>query len=486
MGVASGGGRRRSGSGRGILPYLALITSQFIVSSWHVLGKHVMHQVPYLTPIAFVLARTGITACMLLTLGRVYEGPVAFPPLFRDNISRDRCSSESTKSSKGDRSNSIGSAGETCIENGQSPNVSLDTSINAKASNIYCQQQRPIKRRKRTSYRLKDQIIQLRKRILSSVSKTDGYLLPAKMHTTKLRHNENQSPIFNPEAIQIISAGLSGMLLLPVCYTTGLILTNPTVTSVWDGPMIPLGVFCAAVGLGMEKTSQRMLLPQVLSLLLAVGGSLIVLLVDFVGAHNERTHEDGTSGSSRGDASHWQFIQGNIVLVGIVAAYSAMALLQKQLNHYPPITLTGWMFGSGFMGCFCLLVVDYVLEHIRGVSITGCTIKQAICQLSIALSVSPTFRYGLMYACLFVGGTCFSISSYASSHLESSVITLFAACQPPITAVLEWIWEGKELGGQKIFGMVCVCAGMVCFTHVKRIETRFQHSQTESWKIDIN
>ena len=86
------------------------------------------------------------------------------------------------------------------------------------------------------------------------------------------------------------------------------------------------------------------------------------------------------------------------------------------------------------------------------------------------MTTSPTFRYGILYSAFFVGGACFSIASYASSHLESSVITLFAATQPPITAVLEWIWEGKELGWKKIGGMACVGLGMHLFTHIKKLE----------------
>ena len=42
--------------------------------------------------------------------------------------------------------------------------------------------------------------------------------------------------------------------------------------------------------------------------------------------------------------------------------------------------------------------------------------------------------------------------------------------QPPITAVLEWIWEGKGLGAKKLAGMACVLCGMYSFTYIKRIE----------------
>jgi len=259
------------------------------------------------------------------------------------------------------------------------------------------------------------------------------------------------------------------MLLLPICYTTGLILTSPTVASVWDGPMIPLGCFCAAVTLGVEKKSKSHPFGQVGSLLLAVGGSIVVLLVDYLGGGHGIKGDDAAKDvkSSNGDAKdHLQFVQGNMVLMGVVAAYSATALLQKRLNHYPPIQLTGWMFGIGFLGCLTLLLLDSIL----GSRITGCTLGQALFQLYIALTTSPTFRYGLLYSAFFVGGVCFSIASYASSHLESSVITLFAATQPPITAVLEWIWEGKGLGWKKLGGMGCVGIGMWYFTYIKRLE----------------
>jgi len=291
-------------------------------------------------------------------------------------------------------------------------------------------------------------------------------------HTT-LKYYQQQitNNNLNPETIQIIFAGLAGMLLLPTCYTTGLILTSPTVASVWDGPMIPLGCFCAAVTLGLERRSTKHPIGQIGSLLLTVGGSIVVLLVDYMGGgHGMHPHHIikavVPSDINSAAEAHVQFIRGNMVLAGIVAAYSATALLQKRLNHYPPLQLTGWMFGIANIGCFTLLLVDSILGGV----LTGCSLGQALIQLYAALTTSPTFRYGLLYSAFFVGGACFSIASYASSHLESSVITLFAAAQPPITAVLEWIWEGKGLGWKKVFGMVCVGLGMHFFTYIKKIE----------------
>lgn len=55
------------------------------------------------------------------------------------------------------------------------------------------------------------------------------------------------------------------MLVVPLCYATGLILTSPTVVRVWDGPLIPLGCFCAAVAIGFEKVIQTHPISQVVS-----------------------------------------------------------------------------------------------------------------------------------------------------------------------------------------------------------------------------
>ena len=448
-----------SDSSSGILPYLSLVGAQLITSSWHVLGKHVMSQVPYLTPIAFVLARTSVTACMLLVVGRVYEGRVSFPPLFyvEGAISNGPDEEEFTDEKKLEN-----------VENGKAGEELLFKKVEEKSmnGNFNSNNSRSIKRTKRME------------------STWNGQLNLLRVFVLNIRHhkdstNRRKLATFNPEIIQIIGASLAGMLLLPLCYTTGLILTNPTVASVWDGPMIPLGVFFTAVGLGVEKLSRKRPCGQVMSLLLTVGGSIIVLLVDFLGAHNSITDEDG---ATIGHASHWQFIRGNIVLMGIAGAYAATSLLQKQLTHYPPVTLTAWMFAAGFMSSCCLLAFESVLQNLRGATITGCTLGQAISQLSIAINTSPTFRYGLVYASFFVGGACFSIMSYASSHLDASIITLFAAIQPPITAVLEWIWEGKELGMKKISGMICVGLGMLCFTHIKKAD----HNHHRHKKSSLN
>ncbi len=438
-----------------ILPILALLCSQLFTSSWHVLGKHVMQQVPFLTPVAYIFIRTLLTAIMLLIMGRIYEGPVKFPSLFKQKLKAKSPQSGISMISI-ESGNSIGMT--------LSPSSSTIESICSSTSSI---SEKKIDGQQSSHFHRSRR----RKRTISKGNHYFGHLMNVISDLMLMIQKEckKYSQNVNTEALQIIAAGVAGMLLLPSCYTTGLIMTSPTIASVWDGPMIPLGCFSVAVLLKLEKRSRDYPLSQVGSLLLTVGGSLIVLMADFIHGNDHKPVTEKDAGMN-----HMQFVQGNMVLSGVVASYSATSLLQKQLTHYPPITLTGYMFAIGFIGCFVSLSLDSIL---LGGSLTGCTLGQAFYQLHLALTTSPTFQYGLLYSAYFVGGACFSIGSYASSHLESSVITLFAACQPPMTAVLEWIWEGKGFGWKKVLGMCCVCCGMCGFTYIKRLESHHKHDK---------
>jgi len=446
-----------------------------------------MSTVPYLAPISYVLIRTLITSFILLVVGNIHEGHIPFPPLFRDDqhsiqkeLSLQVGLLNPSNASSGIASTASGNSVGLSLSKPNSAN-SLNVVFNRNNKKMEVEEPHPLlsspkqhhhhhrpRRRKGRQLSFKKYVIMAIHSIIPSLWMIlQNILLSFNLYKQQINN-------LNPEAVQIIFAGLSGMLLLPISYTTGLILTSPTVASVWDGPMIPLGCFCTAVTLGLEKRSKSHPFGQVGSLLLAVGGGMAVLLVDYMGGGHGIGRGDGGSTKdakiSNGGGGvvndHMQFIQGNMVLMGVVASYSATALLQKRLNHYPPLQLTGWMFGIGFAGCFTLLLLDSIL----GSRITGCTLGEALGQLYIALATSPTFRYGLLYSAIFVSGVTMSINSYASSHLESSVITLFAAIQPPITAVLELIWEGKGLGWKKLCGMGCVCLGMWCFTYIKRME----------------
>lgn len=427
-----------------------------------------MSQVPYLAPISYVLIRTLITSSSLLIVGILKEGYTPFPSLFRESKSGRDYDREisvqagllqpTTSSSCIESGNSsIGlsisqSNSRDSLQNGEGNQIST-SSLPLNSSRKHRHHHRP-RRKKRRNTGAKNYLLMAIGSIINIGDTIKYYQFQTQHH-------------LNTEAIQLISAGLSGMLLLPICYTTGLILTSPTVASVWDGPMIPLGCFCSAVTLGLEQRSKLYPGGQVCSLLLTVVGSIVVLLVDYLGGgHGIKSAEEKAADGS-GGGEHMQFIRGNMLLLALIAAYSATALLQKRLNHYPPIQLTAWMFGIGHIGCLTLLTLDSLFFGSR---LTGCNLGQALIQLYTAMTSSPTFRYGLLYSALFVGGACFSIMSYASSHLESSVITLFAALQPPITAVLEWIWEGKGLGYTKCTAMCCVLLGMHFFTYIKRVE----------------
>jgi hypothetical protein len=245
-----------------LLPYFALLAAQLITSSWHVLGKHVMRQVPYLDPISFVLIRTLLSSVALLLVGRIREGHVPFPPLFHDgNNTRDA---------------NFQRPASPIIERVDSFSLSLPSSHDSvKSADIIL----PVHRKKRRRKKYNTYIISAASLlpIISSIR----IVLPFKYYQKRMNN-------LNREALRIIFAGLSGMLILPLSYTTGLILTSPTVASVWDGPLIPLGCFCAAVAVGFEKLSESHPISQIGSLLLTVIGSIVVLLVDYPGIGGKR------------------------------------------------------------------------------------------------------------------------------------------------------------------------------------------------------
>ena len=308
-----------------LLPILALLAAQLITASWHVLGKHVLRQVPYLDPISFVFFRTLVAFVALFLVGRLREGYVPFPPLYRDgnnNLGQQKLIGAQPAS--------------PIIELERGFSFSSTLSLSSPDSVHSVDNKFPAHRKKRRRKKHNSHILaSLHPRISSMI------LLPFKVYQ-QLTNN------LNPEAIRIIFAGISGMIILPLCYTTGLILTSPTVVSVWDGPLIPLGCFGAAVAFGVESLSDVYPFAQVGSLLLTVIGSIVVLLVDYSGVGRMVGGDGDVVGYGSSFNGHTQFLRGNIILMGVVTAFSAVTLFQKSLSHYPSIHLTAWMFGIGF------------------------------------------------------------------------------------------------------------------------------------------
>ena len=235
-------------SGKIILPIIALIGSQLFTSSWHVLGKHVLAQVPYLAPISYCLVRTLISSIFLLVVGSFYEGGAKPFPLFRNchpaplDFDLQRGSLKPPTSSPGGiqptlsteilknvtRCHSASSINEIFSGTNKSGGDQQQTSLaSLQLQQKYDQHHRPRRKRGRPSF----------KKLM--------FLLLRDIFSAVRIYQQQIIKTLNPESLQIICAGLSGMLLLPVCYTTGLLLTSPTVASVWDGPMIPVSVCLA-------------------------------------------------------------------------------------------------------------------------------------------------------------------------------------------------------------------------------------------------
>jgi len=268
---------------------------------------------------------------------------------------------------------------------------------------------------------------------------------------------------------KIVAAGVCGGSLMPLFYLSGLIHTTPTVTAVWDGPFLPVLVFIATLFLGIERLSAKPL-QQISSLLLTVMGSLLVLVGDF--HHHKAAHMELETWH---DGRAHEFLLGNALLFAMILSYAAMAMIQKDLSEYfLPLTLTSWIFGVGAVAN--VLLVVFVGKYLPGGAVTLMGVYE---ETRHAMATSTTFIMGLLYAVFCLTALCNSVLSYASKYLDSSLVVLFCALQPPITVVMEYFAFNKAIGAKKIIGMIAVGIGMVYFTSYKK-EGSVTHSRGSS------
>mmetsp|Transcript_24499 Transcript_24499/g.35857 ORF Transcript_24499/g.35857 Transcript_24499/m.35857 type:complete len:434 (+) Transcript_24499:64-1365(+) len=301
-------------------------------------------------------------------------------------------------------------------------------------------------------------------------------------------------PTSKSERYMLLMGGCCGACFMPLFYLSGLMHTTPTVAAVWDGPMLPVLMFVITLALGIEQLNKHNLFVQVISLATTVLGSMLVLLGDF---HHHKTSHQELDMWDKG--KFYEFINGNIMLAAMVGSYSVMCLAQRSMasggnsaspptspssrrtsptspsgpssgtankitDDYPPLTLTSWFFGVG-------AVCNIVLVAIFGSSIPGgVTLYQVYDEISQAMFYedhSGFFCLGLLYAVCLMSAFINVSVSYSSKYLESSVVTLFSAGQPPITVLLEHFLFGKAITDFKIMGMFMVAFGMFFFTSSK-------------------
>lgn len=261
------------------------------------------------------------------------------------------------------------------------------------------------------------------------------------------------------EFAKLVVGGVTGGCLVQLLYLQGLIMTSPTTTSVWDGPLLPVIVFCLAILRGTEKLYNP--LWRIATLILTCSGLCLVLFGDY-------HHRLGGGGDHNIDSSEMtanrRFLLGNIVILFQDFCHAFMAIVQRELRRFPPLTLTSWLFGIGVVANLIVIVVT-----------PGTSVSSVISKTMRALLESHQFIVGLAFAVVVMSAFTYSILSYASRHLESSVVTLFAAAQPPITVALESFFFGTPICVSKRVGISMVCCGMYFFTDLSTKGTMEHH-----------
>jgi len=262
---------------------------------------------------------------------------------------------------------------------------------------------------------------------------------------------------------KLVVGGVTGGCLVQLLYLQGLVMTSPTTTSVWDGPLLPVIVFCVTILMGREKLHNPT--RRIASLFLTCSGWFLVLFGDYhhrLGEGGVTNTYAGMSGASA--LATRRFMIGNLVILVQDCCHALMAIMQRELKEYPPLTLTSWLFGIGVVANLIIIMLTPGTASISGVIFK--TIK--------ALSESHQFMVGLAFAVVVMSAFTYSVLSYASRHLESSVVTLFAAAQPPITVAMEFFFFKTPIGTSKIVGAIMVCCGMFYFTKLSTTATAHQ------------
>ena len=267
------------------------------------------------------------------------------------------------------------------------------------------------------------------------------------------------------EFAKLVVGGVTGGCLVQLLYLQGLIMTSPTTTAVWDGPLLPVIVFCIAILRGTEKLYNPVW--RIATLILTCSGSCLVLFSDY----HHRLEEGGSHNSDSTElAANKRFLLGNLVILFQDFCHALMAIVQRELRQFPPLTLTSWLFGIGVVANLIVVVVT-----------PDTSVSSVITKATRALLESHQFLVGLAFAVVVMSAFTYSILSYASRHLESSVVTLFAAAQPPITVALESFFFGTPICASKRVGIFMVCCGMYFFTNLSTKST-MEHQPLKAGK----
>jgi RarD protein len=215
----------------------------------------------------------------------------------------------------------------------------------------------------------------------------------------------------------LIVLGLLGAVINQMCFLFGISMTRPVHGALLYAFTPVLVLVAAVIWLGERLTGLK-----VLAVLLALVGVVIVLVPDGL---------DFSSASFRGDA---------FIFVAVLA-WAAYTLLGKpMLSRLDTFTV--------IMSTFTVGVV----------ALAPCTVW-VLTNLDFARPGWPGWM-GLLYLSGMTSGVAFSLWYWALKRMETSQVAIFSNLQPPLTALLAWIFLGNVPDGFIVIGGLLVIAGV--------------------------
>lgn len=198
--------------------------------------------------------------------------------------------------------------------------------------------------------------------------------------------------------LKLILCGVLGIFVISYAYFFGLLLTDPTSMSLFDGPLVPVAVFILALISGSEKFAPtwRGVLLQFTPTVVCASGATAVLVA------TSRGREEDV-----GEGYGWMAV-GLLCLECFCMA--ASIVLQRSLTQMiPPFALAAYMY---FTGTVCSVLY---LGGIRGLNL----VEVVVVAFREAMD-KPVFGLGLAYSVFLHSAAALVLLSISAKRLEAS------------------------------------------------------------------
>lgn len=271
---------------------------------------------------------------------------------------------------------------------------------------------------------------------------------------------------------QVLKLGLS-FTMIPICYIMGLQRAGPVVTSIYEGPLIPVATMAVVMATGSKPLPSTLAMwgRDIAPLAVASVGALVVILYKPEGHPHHSNHALHPAGHRRGlpnehpdgplsidgglHAPHGSdYLLGNLLLGCVSVGHALYYSLNNELiPHYPAPLLASWTglcTGSLYT---TLLLCRAVLGMHSG---TGTSLEFVRDHLFVDRSLWGTMVFGIVFVQL---GT-YIIIPWAAKRLSPLAISMFNLSGPGLTAALSHFWLDEEVNPVQVAGMALTAVAL--------------------------